>query len=41
MKNTEVIMVRLSQGSGSIESRPHVMDSLYTEVLRIRKSGWV
>ena len=30
-------MVRLSEGSGSIESRPHVMDSLYTEVLRIRK----
>lgn len=41
MKNAEIIMVRLSQGSGSVESRPHVMDSMVTEVLRISKRGWV
>ena len=34
-------MVRLSQGSGSIESKLHVMDSVDTEVHEIRKSGWV
>lgn len=40
MQNTEIIVVRLSQGSGSIESRLHVMDPVDTEVLEISKSGW-
>ena len=40
MQNIEFILVRLSQGSANIESKPHGMDFMDTEVLKISKSGW-
>ena len=33
-------MVKLSQDSMSMENRPHVMDVMDTEVLKISQSGW-